>query len=231
MLIRGNDCWRTKSSKSNAKITRAFVNGIRVFLPQACGSDVVWGADWPWSKWEKKFLREQTIAISSHRSCLPILGNPDHHPQQNESLSQNMHLRMSRLGLGLKLHVFLIVNAAVDAVALKTPPKNEQASNHLNLFVPPNFFWQSGVTPTRNFGKIGLFSGFLLAIGFVLDSRAEPAGKTRYYASSWVNYEGIFCAGRVSLNADRWELRVVISHISPPEQLFTAVPSLPTSGR
>ncbi len=52
----------------------------------------------------------------------------------------------------------------------------------------------------RNFKKINQLGP---PIGFVLDSHAEPAGKTRYYASSCVNYEGTFCAGRVSLNADR----------------------------
>jgi hypothetical protein len=32
-------------------------------------------------------------------------------------------------------------------------------------------------------------------IGFVLDCRADPAGKTRDYVSSWVNEEGTFREG------------------------------------
>jgi hypothetical protein len=56
--------------------------------------------------------------------------------------------------------------------------------------------------------------------------RAEPAGETRDYASSLVNDEGTFRAGRVSLNVDRWE-SVELSHISPRERLFAAVPGPP----
>jgi hypothetical protein len=66
-------------------------------------------------------------------------------------------------------------------------------------------------------------------IGFVLECRADPAGGTRYYASSGVNEEGTFRGERVSLNADRWE-RVELAHFCPPKRLFAAVPSLPTSG-
>jgi hypothetical protein len=73
-------------------------------------------------------------------------------------------------------------------------------------------------------------TNFVPSIGFVLDCRADPAGKTRDYISRRVNEEGTFRAGRVSLNADRWE-RVELAHLCPPKRLFAAVPSLPTSGR
>ncbi len=67
-------------------------------------------------------------------------------------------------------------------------------------------------------------------IGFVLGSRAGPAGGTRDYASSCVYGEGTFCSRRVSMNSDRWE-RVKLSHISPLNHFSRAVLNFPASGR
>jgi hypothetical protein len=57
--------------------------------------------------------------------------------------------------------------------------------------------------PHCNFYASSIHCDINLGTGFVL---TQHAGETTDYASSRVNNEGTFRAGRVSLNADRWVL-------------------------